>query len=357
MLGFGKYILIWAFFLTSLSAHVVEQIYSEWSETEGAWQLKVEFDVGYADPDTRDDPYEPAPTREWLVSQSEETWAELREQATLYLEEMILIESNGRALELEAEFPDWAQSPPDFPSLLNGVGYFRVVFSGEKIGRIKVGVKEGSYPNLIVRKGERFLVLKPGVKKQLREGGRWWVWVREGYRHVVPLGWDHVLFVFGLFFYRRRLMELFHQSLAFTFAHSLTLGLAAAGWLVLPANWGGLLEVLIALSLVLVGVENLRSERKLLRRLIFVFLLGLLHGLGFAGALANYVDGEQLLSSVAGLNIGVELAQISLLAIAWLVTMKWNEKPCYEKVRWAGSLLVAIAGMLWAVTRLWDLLA
>lgn len=343
---------IWLGSLSALSAHVVEQLYSEWEETDSGWRLEVQFDAGYADAETRDDQFQPPFLRSWLIEQPEEVWLELQLEAEKYLKEMVQIEANGRVLDWEVDFPDWETSPPDFPELLNGVGYFRAVIKGSVPGRIAIGVKEGNFPKLIVARDGQFLVLAPGKTKELREGERWWVWLREGYRHVVPLGWDHVLFVLGLFLYRRKIWELVHQSLAFTVAHSLTLGLAAAGLVVLPQSWSGPLEILIALSLVMVGIENLRAERRLRTRLVLVFALGLLHGLGFAGALANYVDREQLLSSIAALNIGVELAQISLLALAWILTLKWYEKPAYDKVRIAGSVGVAAAGAMWAVTRL-----
>ncbi len=351
----GIAVVLWLLGTIVLPAHVVEQLYSEWTETSEEWRLEIQFDAGYADSETRDDALQPAFLREWLLRQPEEVWADLRMEAENYLRRMILLEANGQELAWEVSFPDWQSHPPDFPRLLNEIAYFRVVVEGTSPGRIRVGVKEPggeeAFPKLIVEKDGKFLVLASGEKKELREGGRWWVWLREGYRHVVPLGWDHVLFVFGLFFYRRKFLELLHQSLAFTVAHSLTLGLAAAGWVVLPAAWSSPLEILIAVSLVLVGLENLRAERVLKFRLVLVFALGLLHGLGFAGALASYVDREQLVSSVAALNIGVELAQLSLLLVAWLLTLKWHENPAYEKVRITGSLLVALAGAFWAVTR------
>ena len=351
-LNYLRVILLWVVGFTTLSGHVVEQIYSEWSWSEEGWQLEVQFDAGYADPETRDDPSQPVLTRKWLLDQSDEVWGALRRESEAYLKEMIRIEANGRVLDWEAEFPDWVQSPPDFPRLINGIAYFRVVLKGEEPGRMVVGVGEGTFPKLIVARDEKYLVVAPGESKELQAGGRWGVWLREGYRHVIPLGWDHVLFVFGLFFYRRQFSDLFHQSLAFTVAHSLTLAIATGGWFVLPGHWSGLLEVLIALSLVLVGLENLRSNRKLRMRLILVFCLGLLHGLGFAGALASYVDRDQLVVSVMGLNVGVELAQISLLVMAWILTLKWNEKPSYEKVRKLGSILVALAGVFWACSRI-----
>lgn len=353
---------LWLFGWASSSAHVVEQLYAEWqgSEKNGGedgWRLEVQFDAGYGDPLTRDDPFQPALTRAQLLAFPEEEWAALRREAESYLRSMISIKANGRELTWDLSFPDWEQTPPDFPVLMNGIGYFRVILEGEEPGRVSVGVKKGKFPTLIVEKEGDFLILQPDETKELREGGRWWVWLREGYRHVVPLGWDHVLFVFGLFFYRRKIGELVHQSLAFTVAHSLTLGLAAGGFVALPTNWSGPLEILIALSLVMVGLENLRSERTLKKRLLLVFLLGLLHGLGFAGALANYVDRDQLLASVGALNVGVELAQISLLALAWVLTLKWHEKPAYEKVRIVGSVMVALAGAFWAVTRLLEQLS
>lgn len=351
-------VLILSFLLgiSAASAHVVNQLYSEWTDLEQGWQLEVQFDAGYADPATRDDPFQPPLTRGELLALSEAEWAALRREAEQYLREMIVLEVNGRLLGWELSFPDWDQSPPDFPVLLNGIGYFRAHISGQDSGRVAVGVAEGTFPKLIVENEGQFLVLDVGEKRDLREGGRWWVWLREGYRHVIPLGWDHVLFVCGLFFYRRKIGDLVHQSLAFTAAHSLTLGLASAGWVVVSERWQAPLEIAIALSLVVVGVENLRAERTLKLRLALVFLLGLLHGLGFAGALASYVDRSQLIASVAALNLGVELAQISLLALAWLCTVKWHLRPDYERVRIGGSLAVALAGGFWATTRLLEAL-
>ena len=121
------------------SAHVVSQLYSEWETTDGGWELDIQFDAGYAEPETRDDPYEPPLMRAWLVEQPEAVWAELRKEAEIYLKEMLVLEANGRELDWEVSFPDWEASPPDFPELINEVAYFRAVVAGTEPGRIEVG--------------------------------------------------------------------------------------------------------------------------------------------------------------------------------------------------------------------------
>ena len=337
--------------------HVVEQIYSEWREVGEGWELEVQFDAGYADALTRDDPTAPAPTRDWLLERTEPEWEEMRREAERYFRAYFLVTNNGYPVDWQVSFPDWEVSPPRFPELFNGGGYFRMLIKGSKKGRVELAIREGSgsgsFPKLVVANDGQFLVLSSGDRQTLRDGGGGArVWLLEGFRHVVPLGWDHVLFVLGLFFYRRRLLDLIHQSLAFTVAHSLTLGLAASGVLMIPVDWSRGLEVLIALSLVFIGLENLRKEKKLSRRLPLVFALGLLHGLGFAGALASFVDKDQLIISVGILNLGVELAQIFLLSLIWVGTLRWHQKACYEDFRKWGSILIAIAGAYWALLRI-----
>jgi hydrogenase/urease accessory protein HupE len=95
-------------------------------------------------------------------------------------------------------------------------------------------------------------------------------------------GLDHILFVVGLFLLAARLRPVLVQVTTFTVAHSITLGLALYGVVALPA---AVVEPLIALSIVYVAVENLRTRQLTPARVALVFVFGLLHGLGFAGEL------------------------------------------------------------------------
>jgi hypothetical protein len=141
------------------------------------------------------------------------------------------------------------------------------------------------------------------------------------------------------------------QSLAFTAAHTVTLGLAAAGWIRVSGNW---VEPVIALSLVTVALENLhvRKERSQWPRLAIVFGFGLIHGLGFAGALSAWLQpGEGFLTALISANIGVEAAQIALLALAWILTLRWHHTMAFQWVRVAACLAIAFIGGFWVLER------
>ena len=105
-----------------------------------------------------------------------------------------------------------------------------------------------------------------------------------GFTHIVPGGLDHVLFVLGIYLLSRRLRSVLWQVSAFTVAHSITLALGMSGVVAVPPS---IVEPLIALSIAYVAVENLFVAELTSRRIALVFGFGLLHGLGFAGALAE----------------------------------------------------------------------
>ena len=137
-----------------------------------------------------------------------------------------------------------------------------------------------------------------------------------GVEHILS-GFDHLLFVAALLFlvgFNRRLVW---TITAFTLAHSLTLALASLGWLTLrPAP----VEASIALSIVLVVVEALNRRETLARRLpaLVAFLFGLVHGLGFAGALSAIgLPQKHLAVALLTFNIGVEIGQLMAVAAGW----------------------------------------
>jgi hypothetical protein len=350
MLGF-------ALALTS-SAHVVTQIFAEWKPGT-PWEIEVLFDAGYAVPEWRGDDEIPAPTRDWLASLGEAGWAPLREEAERYLREGIRLDANETPIDWQVRFIDFSSSPPAFPMLLNDGAYFRIRMSG-RVTPEKIAWSSGPRPSLVLKlPGEQatYLSLDPGDTAELplaSGAGRapWLESFRQGFLHVLPQGLDHVLFVMGLFFYQRKLRPLLLQSLAFTVAHTVTLGLAAAGIVQVPGNW---VEPVIALSLIVVALENLRPLRKTREslRLAIVFGFGLIHGLGFAGALSVWLQpGEGFLSSLLSANLGVEAAQVALLVAAWILTIGWHRRPVYRWVRVAGCLGIALAGGYWLLDRI-----
>lgn len=175
-------------------------------------------------------------------------------------------------------------------------------------------------------------------------------WIISGYRHVVPTGLDHLLFILGLFLLAPRWKPLMKQSLLFTLAHSATLALCIFGVIALPQR---LVEILIAASIAWIGIENLLLRELKPSRLYLVFAFGLLHGMGFASYLKDKLgnlSGKQLAMPLVGFNIGVELAQISVLTAAFLIL--WPLKKWTKQVQLFGSIFVALAGLFWMIERI-----
>lgn len=179
-----------------------------------------------------------------------------------------------------------------------------------------------------------------------------WNFVVIGFKHIVPLGVDHILFVLALFLGGRDMKTLLIQTAAFTLAHSATLALSTFGVISLSSR---IVEPLIALSIGIVGLENfLRSAGAASRvRIAVVFFFGLLHGLGFAGVLAEtpLVEGQRLLALLL-FNLGVELGQVAVLAAAFLVSLPFKDPNVYRsRVQRPLSLVLTVVGLVWAVSR------
>lgn len=143
-----------------------------------------------------------------------------------------------------------------------------------------------------------------------------WRFVRFGFGHILE-GWDHLLFLIGLILPLRRFRSLIAVVTAFTAAHSITL-IAAAQGLVPTASWfPPLVETLIAASIVWMAVENAIGAFPR-RRWVVAFGFGLVHGFGFAFALGDVLQfaGRHLVAALVSFNIGVELGQIAVVAVA-----------------------------------------
>jgi hypothetical protein len=174
--------------------------------------------------------------------------------------------------------------------------------------------------------------------------------VGRGFIHVIPRGWDHILFVLGVFLMTRKWKPLLLQVSAFTVAHTLTLWLAAAGIVSIP---GEIVEPLIAASIVAIALENIIHKRYTHWRLLIVFAFGLIHGLGFAGAMSLRLDStSSLVVGLLGINVGVELGQLAVIAVALLATFRITDTSTYRKyVVIPGSILIAVAGIWWVIER------
>lgn len=172
-----------------------------------------------------------------------------------------------------------------------------------------------------------------------------------GFDHILPKGLDHILFVLGLFFLSTRLRPLLWQVSAFTVAHTITLALGALGWVHAPA---GIVEPLIAASIIYVAVENIFTRHLTAWRPLVIFGFGLLHGLGFAAVLGEIgLPRDQFVAAIIGFNVGVELGQLTVIAIAFATVGVWfRSHPKYRgRVAIPASITIAVIGAYWFVER------
>ncbi len=171
-----------------------------------------------------------------------------------------------------------------------------------------------------------------------------------GIEHILS-GFDHLLFVFGLLFLVGFQRKLVWTITAFTAAHSLTLASAALGWLTLRSPP---VEATIALSIVLVAGEALHQHLTLARRwpAVLAFIFGLVHGLGFAGALKDIgLPQNYLPTALLTFNIGVELGQLMTVTVAWLVWRVLRRWPMAGLARTPALYAIGSMAAYWSWLR------
>lgn len=172
-----------------------------------------------------------------------------------------------------------------------------------------------------------------------------------GFQHIIPLGFDHILFVLGLFLMDPRIKSVIMQASCFTVAHTITLILSAKGIIMPPSK---IVEPLIALSIVFVALENIFMTGIKPARYVVVFLFGLIHGMGFATALNEIgLPRNTFYTSLLSFNAGVELGQIAVIMIAYLLIGKWfSDKTWYKKrIVIPISICISAVAFYWAIER------
>ena len=190
-------------------------------------------------------------------------------------------------------------------------------------------------------------------------------YVVQGVWHIL-IGYDHILFLLALLLpavlhyergrwqaqprLRPTLWNVFGVVTAFTLAHSITLSLAALGWVRLPI---AMVEAAIAASVVFAALNNLRPL-VLRARWVMAFAFGLIHGFGFASVLGELgLPTDLRVLSLLGFNLGVELGQLAIVAVALPLAFVFRHTYMYRVViRVAGSLAVAALASWWLVERL-----
>lgn len=167
----------------------------------------------------------------------------------------------------------------------------------------------------------------------------------DGFGHVLPEGWDHCLFMLAMFLGAASLRQALGRSLVFTLGHSITLSAVALGWVGNPGAW---IEPFIALTIGLGGLMAYRGDTSNRRMLVVPAVFGLVHGLGFAAAVSDRLkewDNGSILRILVGFNVGVELAQMTVIfAASGLLWVVLRTGLAEDRVRRSLCLAVAIVG-------------
>jgi hypothetical protein len=178
-----------------------------------------------------------------------------------------------------------------------------------------------------------------------------WYYLQLGIRHIIPDGFDHILFVVSLCLLSTKLKSILWQATAFTVAHSITLALSMKSIIMAPS---AVVEPIIALSILFVAVENIMLTRLKPWRILIVFMFGLIHGLGFASSLNEIgLPRNQFFTSILSFNAGVEIGQIAVITPTFLLfVIPMGGKPWYRrKAVYPLSALIGCIAAFWTIQR------
>lgn len=386
------YLLCFLAFLSNINAHVIDQVTGQLKIEGTKFDVGIIIDAGYCLPEFRGDSDIAAPDSAWINGLSEEEHSRLRGEAEKYLRETLIFMQDGTKLDYAITFTDYEKKPYQFYDSMFGAPTLRLALEGELLpagGEFQANWKDPYKASLLIifqKRNEDGWLRSVSVQMEPRttqnlgihiepfeqivrsEGSETTApnqqepkvtittkrtgllgFVKIGFDHVIPDGVDHILFIVGLFLFRPKWRPLFHQSLAFTVAHSVTLAMSLLGVMTFSGKW---VESLIALSIVYVAFENLRmkeDEKMKWRRLILVFAFGLLHGLGFGAMMRSLMPAEEPAIPILGFNIGVELGQILVLAICFIFC-GWFAKH-FKWIRIIGSSAIGVTGLFWFLQR------
>ncbi len=179
-----------------------------------------------------------------------------------------------------------------------------------------------------------------------------WYYLKLGFQHIIPLGLDHILFIICLCLLTNKLKIILWQATAFTVAHTITLILTMKGLVMVSSS---LIEPIIALSIAFIAIENIFFKELKVWRILLVFFFGLIHGMGFAAALNELgLPRNAFYTSLISFNVGVELAQVSIVLIIFFSIIKTFEQKIWYRLRvvYPISICIACVAFYWTFTRI-----
>lgn len=232
----------------------------------------------------------------------------------------------------------------------------------------ETGIVEVVYPEALgsvitnLRRGmdsQVLMTVAPGEKGLFKIGEVHFTlsgFLREGFEHVIPDGWDHCLFMLAMMLAAASIGEALRRSLVFTLGHAITLTLVITGAIPPIGNW---IEPIIAATIALGGYLAYRQKPAQTAFVVVPLVFGLIHGLGFAAAAADKLHGigtGDLAKLLLGFNVGVEAAQAAIIlataGVLWVLARANLETTTFRRVL---GLLIAIAGTAIMAGRIWSL--
>ena len=182
-------------------------------------------------------------------------------------------------------------------------------------------------------------------KQTIIDGGNLgYIWI--GATHMLS-GYDHLAFVFGIIFFLTRFNEIVKYITAFTVGHSITLIFATFN--AIQVNYF-LVDAVIALSVCYIAFHNLDGFKKWLNvkapnMMVMIFGLGLIHGLGLSTRLQQLpLNEDDLLMNIISFNVGIELGQISALAVMLFLIAAFRKSHVFKSFSKAANTFLIIAG-------------
>ena len=174
-----------------------------------------------------------------------------------------------------------------------------------------------------------------------------------GCKHVLPLGLDHVLFIIALCLSVYKFNSAILLATLFTLAHSISLALGVFGYCSInPA----IIETLIALSIFFLAIQNILNKENGRLKPLLVFCFGLIHGLGFAAALKEYgLVKNEFIVSLAGFNIGVEIAQAFIIVSVFVLLLLLKNWSHLNTIKKLVSFAIGLIALIWTFERMFSI--
>ncbi len=173
----------------------------------------------------------------------------------------------------------------------------------------------------------------------------------NGILQIILYGFDHILFILGLFFFSHKLKPLLIQVTTFTIAHSITLIFGGLGYINISPL---IIEVIIAASIIWIGFENLFRKKMKVSRIGVIFTFGLIHGLGFASMFKlKGLEGTEYYLNLLSFNIGIELGQLITLLPLMILIPLFNRLSWYRiLIAMPASIIIALFGVEMFIDRI-----